>query len=63
MPDGWKVDYSCPLEMKASEKQVDALTIDIAHDAKTPTNMTFSIAWGKHLLTAAMEVQYGAGTK
>jgi len=63
MPDGWKVDYTCPLEMTASEKQVDLLTFDLPHDPKTPTNMTLSIAWGKHLLTAAVEVQYGAGTK
>lgn len=58
--DEWKVAYTCPFEKKAGEKQVDALTIDLAHDANAPTKMTLSIAWGKHLLSAPVEVQYGA---
>jgi hypothetical protein len=61
--DQWKIDFACPLEMKAGDKQVDALTIDLAHDAAAPTKMTLSIAWGKHVLSAPVEVQYGAATK
>lgn len=54
----WKPDHVAPLTLnKGSAAEVASkMSIDIAADKADPTKGTFTIAWGKHTLTAPVVV-------
>lgn len=57
----WKPDVVAPLELKkdANEKSVEKLKIELAADKDDPSQGSFTLSWGKHVLTAPMKIAIG----
>ncbi len=60
VPDAMKADYTCPMKRTATETSVDKMTMDFATDEKDTSRMTFTVAWGKHLLSVPVQVHLAA---
>jgi len=51
-PQNWKPEYTVPMTKAVSNEVVAKMTMTFDADPKVPGNGTFTIAWGKHTLTA-----------
>ncbi|MBL8756040.1 MAG: DUF2911 domain-containing protein, partial [Planctomycetes bacterium] len=60
-PQKWTPDVTCPLTLnKDVAKEVAAkMTMELKADAKDPMQGTFTLAWGKHTLTAPLAIHAG----
>lgn len=58
----WKPDMLAPLTLNkdASKDVVSKMSIEITTDKKEPSKGTFTIAWGKHTLTAPVTIAAAA---
>ena len=54
----WKPDFIAPLQLNkdASETVVEKMKIELTSDKEDRSKGTFTIAWGKHTLTGAMQL-------
>jgi hypothetical protein len=57
LADAWKIDLTAPMKHATTDKQVDAMTIDLNVDDKDPTLLTFVVSWGKHTLSVPMKAK------
>lgn len=54
--DKAKVEFEVPVKMESSRDIAGKLTITLAYPEKTPTQVTFKLAWGNFVATAPVEV-------
>jgi hypothetical protein len=48
--------FEVPVKVESSQQIAPKLTISLAYDEKTPTRVTFKLAWGNFTATAPVEV-------
>ena len=55
----WTPDVLCPLTLNkdGAKESAKKMTMTLAADEKDPSNGTFTLAWGKHTLTGALQIQ------
>ncbi|MBI4166894.1 MAG: DUF2911 domain-containing protein [Acidobacteria bacterium] len=51
-----KVEFEVPVKVEHAKDIVGKLTIALAYQEKTPTHVTFKLAWGNFVATAPIEV-------
>lgn len=64
-PQNWTPTVMIPLELhKDSAKDaVEKMTLTLAAEEKNPAQGTFTLAWGKHTLTAMLKIPAAAAEK
>lgn len=57
-PQRWQPDLLCPLQLNkdAAKEVVAKMAMELKADAEQPTKGSFTLAWGKHTLTAPLQI-------
>ena len=60
-PDSWEIAYEIPMELEkgALDETQEKLTIALDTPDEKPTELTLSITWGKHRLSATGMIHFG----